>query len=102
MWLMSKAPVMQEIMVLEIPKPKRWAHPARIADVEGALRPHLPALAIANPGSDKMLQSKTHPDYWIALFRRPLLPDHVGPSYPPDVAAEITAILARLDPDQRC
>jgi len=86
----------------------QWSHsppPAtdeRIAEVEGALRPYLPALAIAHPTNHASLQAGAHPDYWIALFRRPMLPGHAGPLYPPAVAAEITAILARLDPNQRC
>lgn len=100
MWLMGQAPAgtFQEIMQLDPPT----ASPGRIAKVEGALRPYLPALAVANPGSDEMLKVGAHPDYWIALFRRPMLSDHVGPAYPPAVAAEIKAILTRLDPNQRC
>lgn len=100
MWLMSQAPAgpLKEIMQLEPPP----ATPKRIAEVEDALRPYLPALAVANPRADEMLKIGAHPDYWIALFRRPMLADHVGPLYPPAVVAEITAILARLDPNQRC
>lgn len=99
MWPMIQGPAgpIKEILQLDQPH----ASPERIAEVEGALRPYLPALAVANPGSDEMLKIGAHPDYWIALFRRPMLRDHVGPLYPTAVAAEITAILARLDPNQR-
>jgi hypothetical protein len=102
---MSQAPAgpIQEILTLEVPKPRHRAPDWRINQVESALRPYLPVLAIAHPSNHAEIQmGHTHPDYWIAYFRRPMLRDHAGPLYPPDVAAEIKAILARLDPNQRC
>ena len=101
MWLMDTKPLQPKMETIQI-APLPAATPERIAEVEGALSPYIPALEAANPGSAALLNVGTHPDYWIAYFRRPMLRDHVGLLYPTDVAAEITAILARLDPNQRC
>ena len=74
------------------------ASPARVAEVEEALRPFLPALASVCPlNADVVQRPDIHPNDWIDLFRRPLLADWSGPPFPAEVAAELSGILDRLD-----
>lgn len=91
-------------------KDQRWSmrknrppmpNPARQEVVETALRPFLPALAVAHPDNHRSLTVGAHYSYWISLFRRPMLSGHEGPAYPPEVATKISAVLSALDPSTR-
>ena len=76
------------------------SNPEKQARVEAALRPLLPELAKANPVAYSVLtfseSVEVHYDYWIDVFIRPTLADHVDPRYPPYVEQKILSVIATL------
>lgn len=90
------------LMYVEVLRPRRPKEdPVVQVEVELLFRPYLPALAVAHPTGHSILThpsgAQVHYSYWIDLFRRPLLPDHEGPHYPPDVAAALSELIATYD-----